>query len=128
MIESRSTDHFESEYGSEKLQKNVTMIELRRYREWAWLIPKMNIESGSVHRDGCVKVSVAEGRLYAEAVVTSKGLPYLGFLGGGSARSRQIRNLGTYFQDNREDRAKIEQLKRQKTKKALKKRKRQLKN
>ncbi len=71
---------------------------------------------------------MAEGRLYAEAVVTSKGLPYLGFLGGGSARSRQIRNLGTYFQDNREDRAKIEQLKRQKTKKALKKRKRQLKN
>jgi hypothetical protein len=48
----------------------------------------MNIESGSVHRDGCVKVSVAEGRLYAEAVVTSKGFPYLGLLKGGSAISR----------------------------------------
>jgi hypothetical protein len=67
------------------------MIELRRYREWASLIPEMNIESGSVHRDGGVQIPAAEGRLYAEAVITPKGLPYLGFLGGGSARSRKIR-------------------------------------
>ncbi len=60
------------------------------------LIPKMNIESGSVHRDGCVEIPVAEGRLYAEAVITSKGFPYLGFLEGGSARSRHIRNLGPF--------------------------------
>jgi hypothetical protein len=53
----------------------------------------MNIESGSVHRDGGVQIPVAEGRLYAEAVVTSKGFPYLGFLRGGSARLRQIRKV-----------------------------------
>jgi hypothetical protein len=56
----------------------------------------MNIESGSVHRDGGVQIPEAEGRLYTEAVVTPKGFPYLGFLGGGSARSRQIRNQGTF--------------------------------
>jgi hypothetical protein len=53
----------------------------------------MNIESGSVHRDGGVKIPAAEGSFYAEAVVTPKGLPYLGFLRGGSARLRQIRSM-----------------------------------
>jgi hypothetical protein len=82
------------------------------------LIPKMNIESGSVHRDGGVQISVAEGRLYAEAVVTTKGLPYLGFLRGGSARSRQIRNLGTFrITEKTEQRQTVKKTKKLKEKK-----------